>query len=336
MSETAAILSGTQRAAIFLMSLGEQEAAEILRQMGVKEVQKLGTAMTALENVSKEQVAEVMDEFVDALEKQTSVGLGADDYLRRVLIQALGKDKADNLIGRILRGRGTTNSLETLKWMEARAITELVRHEHPQIIAIVLAHLDSDQAAEVIRELPEQIRPNVLLRIAALNEIPPAAIEELNKLMELQFSGNHGQSASTIGGVKTAASILNCLSADMEQKIMESLQKEDEGLSKKIEDAMVVFDDLVKIDDRGIQTLLRDVPNERLALALRGAENNVKEKITKNMSQRAAEVLLEDMEARGPVRLSDVEAAQKEILETVRKLAEAGTLQLSGKGGEFV
>lgn len=330
-----ATLTKTQRAAVLLMTLGEQEAAEVLRQLGAKEVQKLGQAMASIANVSKSQVVEVVDDFVETLDKQTSIGMGADDYVRKVLVQALGEDKAGSVIDRILLGRNS-KGLETLKWMEPRAIADLIRNEHPQIVAIVLAYLDSDQAAEVIKQLPPRTRGDVLLRIATLDGIPPGALAELNEIMERQFAGKQGMTASTVGGIKVAANILNFIDAQTEQQIMAGIRETDAELGAKIEELMFVFDNIGDLDDRAIQAILRDVPSDRLGLALRGAEAGVKDKITKNMSQRAASILLEDMEARGPVKLSDVEAAQKEILTIVRGLIDNGTIQIGGKGEEFV
>ena len=328
-------LSKTQRAAVLLMTLGEQEAAEVLRQLGAKEVQKLGQAMASIANVSKNQVVEVVDDFVDTLDKQTSLGMGADDYVRNVLIQALGEDKAGNVIDRILLGRNS-KGLETLKWMEPRAIAELVRNEHPQIVAIVLAYLDSDQAAEVLKQLAPRTRSEVLMRIATLDGIPPSALNELNEIMERQFSGKQNRSSANVGGIKVAANILNFIDGQTEQQIMAGIRETDADLGARIEELMFVFDNIGELDDRSIQAIMRDVPGDRLGLALRGADVRVKDKITKNMSQRAASILVEDMEARGPVRLADVEAAQKEILTIVRGLIDSGAIQVGGKGEEFV
>jgi len=326
-------LTGVQRAAVLLLSLGEADAAEVLKHMGAKEVQKLGLAMATMSGVTREQVLRVMEDFEGALDKQTSLGVGADDYIRNVLIQALGAEKAGSLIDRILLGRNTTG-LDTLKWMDPRAIADLVRNEHPQIIAIVLSHLDADHAADTLRLLPERTRADVLLRIATLDGIPPNALNELNEIMERQFAGNQNLKASNIGGVKVAANILNFLETGQDQSILGTISQVDPELSQRIQDLMFVFDDLVELEDRELQTLLREVSGERLGIALRGADVKVREKITRNMSQRAAEILLEDMEARGPVRLSDVEAAQKEILTIVRRLADEGVINLNGAGSE--
>lgn len=326
-------LSGVQRAAVLLMSLGESDAAEVLKHLGAKEVQKLGMAMATIGNVTRQQVEEIVDEFVASLEDQTSLGVGADDYVRKVLVQALGEDKAASLIDRILFGRNT-KGLDTLKWMEPRAVAELIRNEHPQIISIVLAHLDPDQSAEVLKSLPERTRADVLLRIATLDGIPPNALHELNEIMERQFSGQNNLKSSSVGGVKLAANIINQLDTSTEQAVMALIRDIDQDLGSKIQDLMFVFDDLGELDDRAMQALLREVPQDRLGLALRGADPRVKDKVLANMSQRAAQILVEDMEARGPVRLSDVEAAQKEILGIARKLADEGTIVLGPSASE--
>lgn len=329
-------LNGVQRAAVLLLSLGEADAAEVLKHMDAKEVQKLGLAMATMGAVSREQVATVMDDFSGALDRQTSLGVGADDYIRAVLMQALGADKAGSLIDRILLGRNTTG-LDTLKWMDPRAISDLVRHEHPQIIAIVLSHLDADQAAETLKLLPERTRADVLLRIATLDGIPPNALNELNEIMERQFAGNQNLKSSAVGGIKVAANILNFMDTGQDQSLLGAIRKVDEQLGQRIQDLMFVFDDLIELDDRELQAVLREVSGERLGVALRGADPKVRDKITRNMSQRAAEILIEDMEARGPVRLSDVETAQKDILTLVRRLADEGTITLgSGNAEELV
>jgi flagellar motor switch protein FliG len=327
--------AGPERAAILLMSLGEAEAAEVLKHMGAKDVQKVGQAMAAMSNVTRERALQVMDRFVNELENQTALGVGADDYVRRVLVGALGEDKAGGLIDRILLGRNS-KGLEALKWMETRAVADLVRNEHPQIVAIVLAYLDPDQAAEVLTLLPERMRGDVLTRIARLDGIQPAALRELDEIMEKQFSGGNNLKASSVGGIKVAASILNLMDSSTEQAIIGKIGEIDSELSQRIQDLMFVFDDLADVDDRGIQTLLRELSAEVLGLALKGADARVKDKITRNMSKRAAEMLLEDMEAKGPARVSDVEAAQKEILAAARRLADAGTIALGGKGDDFV
>lgn len=328
-------LTGVQRAAVVLLSLGEQQAAEVLKHMSAKEVQKLGVAMTSVSGVSRDSVGKVIDQFVDTLAQPSGLGSGADEYVRAVLVQALGEERASSLIDRILLGRNTSG-LDTLKWMEPRAIADLVRNEHPQIIAIVMAHLESDQAAEALKCLPDRVRADVLLRIATLDGIPPNALNELNDVMARQFAGAQNLKSSSVGGVKVAANILNFMDSGQDEVILGTIGEIDGELGVRIRDLMFVFDNLAEIDDRAMQAVLREVPNDRLAVALRGADGKVREKITANMSQRAAEILLEDMEARGPVRLAEVESAQKEILALVRKMAEAGTIQLAAKAEAFV
>jgi flagellar motor switch protein FliG len=328
--------NGTERAAILLLSLGEAEAAEVMKHMGAKDVQRIGAAMTQLQNISRQEVTDVLSEFTQKLEGQTSLGVGVDDYLRKVLIGALGQDKAAGVIDRILFGR-SSKGLEALKWMDSRQVAELIRQEHPQIISIVLAYLDADQSAEVLAQFPEWLRADVIMRIATLDGIQPSALHELDEVIEKQFAGKTGAlKTSVIGGIKTAAQIMNFMDSSQESALIDSIRKVDDALGGKIQDLMFVFGDLVDIDDRGMQEVLRQVPGEKLLLAMKGADDELKSKIFKNMSQRAAEMLKDDLESRGPVRLSEVEGAQKEILAMVRKMAEAGTIQLGGKGEEFV
>jgi len=324
--------SGAERAAILLMTLGEAEAAQVLKHMGAKDVQKIGSAMAQMQNISRDEVMTVFDGFSTVLESQTSLGIGADDYVRKVLVNALGEDKASNLIDRILLGRNS-KGLESLKWMDARAVAEMVRLEHPQIIAIVLAYLDADQSAEVLSSLPENMRADIVMRIATMDGIQPQALTELDEVLEKQFAGNSNTGKSTsLGGAKIAANIMNFIEGTKQNSIIEMVRKTDEQLSDRIQDMMFVFDNLIEVDDRGMQELLRTVPGDRLLLALKGCDPELKEKIFKNMSQRAAETMREDLEAKGPVKLSDVEAAQKEILGIARKLSEAGTIALGGGG----
>lgn len=328
--------NGTERAAILLLSLGESEAAEVMKHMGAKDVQRIGAAMTQLQNISRQEVTDVLSEFTQKLEGQTSLGVGVDDYLRKVLITALGEDKAGGVIDRILFGR-SSKGLEALKWMDSRQVAELIRQEHPQIISIVLAYLDADQSAEVLAQFPDWLRADIIMRIATLDGIQPSALHELDEVIEKQFAGKTGAlKTSVIGGIKTAAQIMNYMDSSQESALIDSIRKVDDQLGGKIQDLMFVFGDLVEIDDRGMQEVLRAVPGEKLLLAMKGADDELKSKIFKNMSQRAAEMLKDDLESRGPVRLSEVEGAQKEILAMVRKMSEAGTIQLGGKGEEFV
>ena len=326
-------LSKVEKAAVLLLSLGETDAAQVLRHMGPKEVQKVGVAMAQMRNVHREQVEEVMSEFVDIVGDQTSLGVGSDGYIRKMLTQALGEDKANGLIDRILLG-GNTSGLDSLKWMEPRAVADVIRFEHPQIQAIVVAYLDADQAGEVLGHFDHKVRLDIILRVSSLNTVQPAALKELYQILEKQFSGNANTSRTTLGGIKRAADIMNFLDSSIEGALMDSIREVDEDLSVQIEDLMFVFNNLSDVDDRGIQALLREVSSDVLVLALKGSDEAIKEKIFKNMSKRAAELLRDDLEAKGPVRVSDVETAQKEILTIARRMAEAGEIVLGGKGGE--
>ena len=326
-------ISGIERAAILLLSLGEQDAAAVLMHMGPKEVQKVGTAMATLSNVSKDQVAAVLQDFSSTLENQTALGVGSEEYIRKMLVSALGEGKADGVIDRILLGRNT-KGLEALKWMDPRAVAEVIRLEHPQIIAIVLSYLDSDQSAEVLSNLPERTRPDILMRIASLDGIQPSALHELDEILEKQFSGANNVKSASVGGVKAAANILNFVDATQEGAIMDAIKEVDADVGQKIQDLMFVFDNLGDVDDRGIQALLREVSSDSLLLALKGCDEIIKEKIFKNMSKRAAEMLRDDLEAKGPVKLSEVEGAQKEILAIARRMSEAGDIALGGKGSD--
>ncbi len=326
-------MSGVQRAATLLLALGEKDAAEILKHMGPREVQDVGMAMAGLSNVSTRQMEQVMDHFVTTFEDQTALGLGSDEYIRNMLTNALGSDKAGGMIDRILLGRNS-KGLEQLKWMDPKAVAEMIRNEHPQIIAIVLSFLDSDQAAEVLAQFAENVRPDIVMRVATLDGIQPSALQELDEILEKQFSGGGNVQSSSMGGVKTAANILNMADGALEGMVMEQITDADAELAQEIQDLMFVFDNLIDIDERGIQTLLREVSSEQLLLALRGAEEGLKEKIFSNMSKRAAEMLRDDLDAAPPARLSDVEGAQKEILTVARRLSEAGEIMLGGGGGD--
>ncbi|MAB24518.1 MAG: flagellar motor switch protein FliG, partial [Pseudomonadales bacterium] len=315
-------LSRLDKAAVFLLSLGESDAAAILKHMGPKEVQRVGSAMAGLRAVHREQVQEVMGDFIEVVSDQTGLGVGADGYIRTMLTQALGEDKANGLVDRILLG-GNTSGLDSLKWMEPRAVADVIRFEHPQIQAIVVAYLDPDMAAEVVGYFDHKVRLDVLLRVASLNTVQPSALKELNEILEKQFAGNSNTTRANMGGIKRTADIMNFLESSTESQLIEAIREMDEDLSTKIEDLMFVFDNLSEVDDRGIQALLREVSSEVLIIALKGADESIKDKFLRNMSKRASELLQDDLEAKGPVRISEVEAAQKEILTIARRMADA-------------
>ncbi len=328
-------ISKLDQAAILVMALGEQDAAEVLKHMGPKEVQRLGTAMAKLNNVQQYEVEQVISNFMDEVRTQTGLGLGADSYIRNMLVRALGEDKASGLVDRILLG-GSTTGLDTLKWMDARSVADIIRNEHPQIQAIVLAYLDPDQAAEVLDFFSEKNRLDVMMRIASLDAVQPSALQELNKILEKQFTGSLSGQNKSIGGFKTAAEIVNNLDSSVGSELLESIKEVDEDMGNQIQDLMFVFENLKDVDDRGIQTLLREVSSDVLIVALKGADDALEEKIFANMSKRAAELLRDDLEAKGPVRISDVEAAQKEILTIARRMADAGEIILGGSGEEML
>jgi len=328
-------LGGTERAAILLMSLGEQDAANLLKQLDAREVQRLGVAMAELKEVSREQMTTVLENFIGVVDGKSNVASGSQDYVRRVLTQAVGKQKTDLLLDRVSTGQ-TGQGIEALKWMDAKAVAQIISGEHPQIAAIVLSHLDAEQSASILPLLTEEMRTDVLMRIATLNEVPQTALTELDQLVEKQANVAPPAPLRRIGGARTVANILNAMERDKSGEELGKIEKADTEMHQQIKDLLFIFDNLLDVDDRGIQALLREVGSDTLAVALRGAEPEVQEKILKNMSKRAAEILKDDMEARGPVKLVEVEAAQKEIVVIAQRLAEEGTINLGGKGGAEV
>ena len=325
--------AGLQKAAILMLALGEDCASEVMRHLGPREVQKLGIAMASMTAIPHESVATAIGDFLDDADISSSMGIDSDEYIRNVLTKALGDDKAASLLNRILGGRDASG-IESLKWMDSPSVAELIRNEHPQIIATILVHLERDQACEVLTNFTERLRNDVVLRIATLDGIQPAALRELNDVLTKLLTGNESLKKKTIGGVRAAAEILNFMSGENEASVMSNLRNYDGDMAEKIMDEMFVFDNIMDIDDRGIQLLLREVQSDTLIVALKGANPEMRDKIFKNMSQRAAEMMRDDLESKGPVRLSEVEAQQKAILIIVRRLADEGQIMLGGKGGE--
>ena len=324
---------GLEKGAMLLLSLGEDEAAEILKHLGPKEVQKLGHAMAQLKAVPRDRIEGVLDELEDHTAKGSPVPVD-EGVIRAMLTKALGDDRAANLLSRILQG-GDTAGIEGLKWMDAPTVADLIKNEHPQIIATILVHLEFDHAGEILKHFTERLRNDVLLRIATLDGVQPVALQELNDAMKRLLAGASGNvKKASMGGVRHAAEILNFVGQAAETAIVDNVREYDPDLAQKILDEMFVFENLIDIDDRGIQLLLREIQSDSLILALKGASPELRDKIFKNMSQRAAEMLKEDLEAKGPVRLSEVEGEQKEILKIARRLADEGQIVLGGKGGE--
>jgi flagellar motor switch protein FliG len=326
---------GVQKGAILLMSLGEDEAAEVFKHLGPREVQKLGSAMAGIKSASREEISEVLGQFCQEASEKSTLGMSSDEYIRSVLKKALGDDRSATLIDRILQG-DDTSGIEGLKWMDSAAVAELVRNEHPQIIATILVHLDRDQASEILLNFVERQRNDVLLRIATLDGIQPAALRELNDVLTKLLSGTDNIKKSPMGGAKTAAEMLNLMPAAQEGALIEGVKAFDADLAQKILDQMFTWENVLDIEDRGMQLVLREVQSEALILALKGSSEQMREKVFRNMSQRAAETLKEDLEAKGMVRVSEVEAQQKEILKLIRKLADEGQLVIGGKDEAFV
>lgn len=324
---------GLQRSAILLMSLGEDEAAEVFKYLAPREVQKLGAAMASLRQVTRDQIADVLQDFVLEAEQHSALSLDSSEYIRSVLNKALGNDKAAGLIERILQG-GDTSGIEGLKWMDSTAVAELIRHEHPQIIATILVHLDRDQASEVLALFTERLRNDVVLRIATLDGIQPAALRELNDVLTKLLSGSEHIKRSPMGGIRTAAEILNYLGGVHEKSVIEAVRNYDSDLAAKIVEEIFVFENLLDVEDRSIQVLLKEIESESLIIALKGAPVELREKFFKNMSARAAELLREDLESRGPVRVSEVESEQKKVLQVVRRLADQGAIMIGGRGDD--
>ncbi|MEP7281876.1 MAG: flagellar motor switch protein FliG [Rubrivivax sp.] len=324
---------GLEDAAILLMSLGEEQASEVFKHLAPKEVQRLGETIARMKSIPRDRYEAVLTRFETGAAAQSTLVSDTDEYVRTVLRKALGDEKAKLLIDRILQG-SDVSGIESLKWMDPASVSELLRNEHPQIVAAILVHLESEQAADVLKGLAERQRNEVLVRIATLDGIQPSALKDLNEVMSKVLAGSERMNKAHLGGVKAAAEILNLLGNSIETAVLDYVREADNDLAQKIMDNMFTFDDLVNLDDKGIQSLLREIQSEALVIALKGASPELRDKILRNMSTRAAETLREDLESRGPVRLSEVEAEQKEMLKTVRRLADEGQIVLGGGGDE--
>ncbi|MCF2909751.1 flagellar motor switch protein FliG [Pseudoalteromonas sp. DL2-H2.2] len=326
-------LDGVDKAAILLLSLTEEDAAQILKHLEPKQVQKVGMAMAALDDLSQAKISAVHNLFIEQIQSFSTIGFQSEDFIKKALTAALGEDKAASLIDQIVMGSGA-KGLDSLKWMDSKQVANIIRNEHPQIQTIVLSYLEPEQSAEILAQFPEKVRLDLTMRIANLEEVQPAALQELNEIMEKQFAGQAGAQAAKMGGLKAAADIMNYLDTNIEGQLMDSIREHDEEMSQQIQDLMFVFENLMDVEDRGIQAILREVQQDVLMKAIKGADDSLKDKIMKNMSKRAAEMMADDLEAMPPVRISEVEAAQKEILATARRLADSGEVMLGGGGGE--
>jgi flagellar motor switch protein FliG len=325
--------AGLEDSAILLMSLGEEEAAAVFRHLSPREVQSLGATIARMTSVPKERLDKVLAKFTNTAQRRSPLVSDTGNYVKNVLRKALDEDKANLLIDRILQN-GDISGIEGLKWMDAASIGEMLRQEHPQIVAAVLVHLDSDQAAAVLKTFPERQRNEVLVRIATLDGIQPSALKDLSEVMGRMVSGGEQARIAPIGGVKTAAEMINLLGTSIETAALDYIREADNDLAQRIMDNLFTFDDLMLVDDRGIQALLKEVQSESLVVALKGAKPELRDRILKNMSTRAAETLREELDGRGPVRVAEVEAEQKELLKIVRRLAEEGQLVIGGGSGD--
>lgn len=326
-------LDGVDKAAILLLSLTEEDAAQILKHLEPKQVQKVGMAMAALDDLSQAKISAVHNLFIEQIQSFSTIGFQSEDFIKKALTAALGEDKAASLIDQIVMGSGA-KGLDSLKWMDSKQVANIIRNEHPQIQTIVLSYLEPEQSAEILSQFPEKVRLDLTMRIANLEEVQPAALQELNEIMEKQFAGQAGAQAAKMGGLKAAADIMNYLDTNVEGQLMDSIREHDEEMSQQIQDLMFVFENLMDVEDRGIQAILREVQQDVLMKAIKGTDDALKDKILGNMSKRAAEMMADDLEAMPPVRISEVEAAQKEILSTARRLADSGEIMLGGGGGE--
>lgn len=328
---------GVQRAAILLMTLGEEHAAEILRYLEPREVQRIGAAMANIKSVRHQEVEAVLLDFCDVARRETAMGVASQQYVRNVLVRALGREKAGGLMDRIVEG-DNAQGVEALRWMDPRAIGAALRNEHPQVVAVVLSYLESDQAAQVLALFTDPVQLDVMRRIATLDNVPQSALSELNDMIEKEVVGRISAAASAkVGGSRKAAEIMNMLEGAVSEPLMDGIRADDEKLALEIEEQMFVFENLLDADDRGVQALLREVSSDTLLVALKGADEQVRDKFFRNMSKRAAQTLRDDLDVMRPVRLTEVEASQKEILVVVKRLVDAGDMVLSrGGGGGFV
>ena len=326
-------LEGAEKAGILLLSLSEEDAAQILKHLEPKQVQQVGTVMAAMEDFTQEKITAVHKQFIHEIQNFSTIGFQSEDFVRKALTAALGEDKAGNLIDQIVMG-GASKGLDSLKWMDSKQVANIIRNEHPQIQTIVMSYLEPEQSAEIMSQFTEKTRLDLMMRIANLEEVQPAALQELNEIMEKQFAGQAGAQAAKMGGLKAAADIMNYLDTNIEGPLMDSMRENDEEMSQQIQDLMFVFENLADVDDRGMQAILRDVEQDALMKAIKGADEALKEKFLGNMSKRAAEMLADDLEAMGPVRVSEVEQAQKEILAVARRLSDSGEIMLGGGGGD--
>lgn len=328
-------ISGARRSAILLLALDEDSAAEVFKYLSAKEIQLISTEMARLDQVSHEEMRQVLAEFHAETEEFIALNLNSSEHIRSVLTKALGSERASSLIEDVLESSGATSGIDALNLMEASMVTELIRDEHPQIIATVLIHLERHQAADVLELFNDKLRNDVVLRIATFSGVQPAALQELTEVLSGMLDGQNLK-RSKMGGVRTAAEILNLMNSSQEEAVIETVRAHSEDLAQKIIDEMFLFENLMDLDDRSIQLVLKEIDTNSLVVALKGAPEALMDKFLRNMSQRAADLIREDMEARGPIRISQVETEQKAILQIVRRLADSGEIVLTGGDDTYV
>ncbi|RCV90930.1 flagellar motor switch protein FliG [Billgrantia montanilacus] len=332
---TAKAMSGVRRSAILMLALDEDSAAEVFKFLAPKEIQQLSMEMADMDQVSHEDMQKVLQDFNDETEEFIALNLNSSDHIRSVLTKALGSERATSLIEDILETSGSSSGIDSLNLMEAPMVAELIRDEHPQIIATILVHLERHQAADVLELFDDKLRNDVVLRIATFSGVQPAALQELTEVLSGMLDGQNLK-RSKMGGVRTAAEILNLMNSTQEETAIETVRAHSEDLAQKIIDEMFLFENLMDLDDRSIQMVLKEIDTNSLVVALKGAPEGLMEKFLRNMSRRAADLMREDMEARGPIRVSQVEAEQKSILQVVRRLADSGDIVLSGGDDTYV
>lgn len=321
---------GIRKSAIFLMTLGEEGAGNVLKLLPQSVIHSLGAAMAVLSQVKRDEVSEVLEDFRNETEQYSALHLDTSSYLRTVLNKALGTDRAAVILEKIFQASESASGIERLNQLEPAEVVELIRDEHPQIIATLLVHMDRTKAANVLEKLPERVRHDAVMRVATFGGVQPAALQELTEVLSNLLSGE-GAKRSRLGGIRAAAEIVNLMSSVQEASVILHVRGQDDALAQKMVDEMFVFENLLEIEDRGIQTLLKEIESESLIIALKGAPHELRDKFLKNMSTRAADMLREDIEMRGPVRVSQVEIEQKKILQIVRRLADAGAIVLGGQ-----
>tara|TARA_S200000501_G_scaffold363550_1_gene394595 strand:+ start:1028 stop:2083 length:1056 start_codon:yes stop_codon:yes gene_type:complete len=335
LNERVSKLSGSDKAAMLMLLMGEEHAAQVIQHLEPKDIQTLGKKMVEVANLPKDVVNAVLDDFLISTSQMSDLGTENSEYIQRVFNKALGEDRASAALEKIIPEQ-SLKGLDMLRWMDANEIYTAIEAEHPQVIAVVLSILDHDVAGDLIKMFPEEVRSDIIARIGSLKGIQASALARLEEVLKLQFLQKNNASKTPFGGVEAAAKILNFSGSEIETSILKSVGAQDQKLAEAIEENMVTFMDLESMDNKSLQTLIRELDNELLIPALKGADESVKEMFLENMSERARELFEDDLEAMGPIRVSEVDKAQKEIMRIARRLSGEGEIMLSGGGNEFI